>query len=125
MHLARADLTWEVVLLIASEIALGYRRDNADVVVEVSGELDILSAPQLHEGLAALIDGQGNLSIVIELSGLEFMDAAGLRELVHAQHRIRSHGGEIRVARPRPNVQRVFEITGLSGFLHCETGDEL
>ncbi len=111
--------------MIASEMALVYRRDNADVVVEVSGELDILSAPQLHDGLAALIDGHGNLSIVIELSGLEFMDAAGLRVLVDAQNRIRSHGGEIRVARPRPNVQRVFEITGLSGFLHCETGDEL
>jgi anti-sigma B factor antagonist len=125
VHLARADLIWKVVLLIASEIALVYWRDNADVVVEVSGELDILSAPQLHEGLAALIDEQGNHSIVIELSGLEFMDAAGLRVVVHAQHRIRSHGGEIRVARPRPNVQRVFEITGLNGFLRCETGAEL
>jgi anti-sigma B factor antagonist len=102
VHLARADLIWEVVLLIAPEIALVYWRDNADVVVEVSGELDILSAPQLYEGLAALIDGQGHLSIVIELSGLEFMDAAGLRVLVQAQHRIRSRGGEIRVARPRP-----------------------
>lgn len=111
--------------MIAPEIALVYRRDNGGVVVEVSGELDLLSALQLDEGLAALIDGQGTLSIVIELSGLEFMDAAGLRTLVHAQHRIRSHGGEIRVAHPRPNVQRVFEITGLSGFLHCEPGDEL
>jgi len=88
--------------------------------VEVSGELEMLSAPQLHERLAALIDGQGDLSIVIELSGLEFMDAAGRRVLVHAQHRIRTHGGDIRVAGPRPTVQRVFEITGLSGFFHCE-----
>jgi anti-anti-sigma factor len=99
------------------DFTVRYRRSNAQVVVELHGELDMYSATDLRRGLACLIDEQGNLSLVLDLRGLTFMDAAGLTVLADAQARIRARGGTIRVANPRRNVQRVLDLTGFSAAL--------
>jgi anti-anti-sigma factor len=59
-----------------------YRRHGREVLLEVHGELDICTAPQLRRGLACLIHEQGNLSIVLDLKGLTFMDASGVSVLM-------------------------------------------
>jgi hypothetical protein len=51
--------------------ALLYRRADGEVVIEVRGELDTNTAPELREGLAHLIDEQDDLSVVIDLRDLE------------------------------------------------------
>lgn len=84
------------------------QRDRA-VVVAVEGDLDLASAPQLKETLANLFrSGFGRL--VLDFSGVAFMDSTGLSVLIGAQRRL---AGDERfvLARPRPEVLRVFEVS--------------
>ena len=55
--------------------------------------------------------------VMFELSGLEFMDSAGISVLVRA----RSEAGEVRLRSPTPIVRRLIEITGLEEILPIET----
>ena len=85
-------------------------------VAELSGELDLASAPDLREQLLGLLrPGAGRL--VLDLSRVTFCDASGLAVLVGASHRARVLGGFLRLAAVSPPTARVLHITGLHRHL--------
>jgi anti-anti-sigma factor len=56
--------------------------------------------------------------IVLDLDELEFLDAAGIRLLLHVAARSESNGERLRIRRARsPQVQRVIELTGVGDTL--------
>jgi anti-sigma B factor antagonist len=81
-------------------------------VLEVSGEVDIYTAPKLREKLVELIDA-GNDRIVVDLEGVGFMDSTGLGSLVAGLKRIRERDGELAIVCTREPVLKVLGITGL------------
>ena len=83
------------------------------VVVEVSGELDLSTGPALEQQLVTLID-DGVTDIVLDLSGVSFIDSSGLGVLVVALKRLRFRGGALRLAGCQPPVRTVLDITALS-----------
>ena len=58
------------------EIAVDFDADQT--ILHVRGDVDLLTAPTLHAAMNALVD-QSHVDIVLELAGLTFMDASGLR----------------------------------------------
>jgi anti-anti-sigma factor len=103
--------------LIEPDFAVVSRREGGDVVVEVCGELDVLSAAELRRVVARLIDDHGISSMVFDIRDMTFIDAAGVSVFVYALRRSRECGGVVRVLHSRPIVQRVFDITGLSSII--------
>ena len=91
-----------------------FRRTVADVgdvrVVTLRGELDMQSA----EGLADWLVEIPGPSVVVDLSELTFMDTSGITVMVRVRQRL---GDSFVLTRPQPNVRRIFEITGLGGWL--------
>jgi len=86
--------------------------------VVVAGEVDMLTAPQLHEALmAALQDGAPHV-IDVDLSGVSFMDSTGITELVRLRNLAHPSGYVVRVVQPQPAVRHVFEMTGLVEAFH-------
>jgi anti-sigma B factor antagonist len=83
----------------------------------VTGELDGQTAPFLRESLIDVIDGQGNRSVALDLSGMTFIDSAGLTMLVEIHERARERGAVFVLHSPRPPTVKVFEIVGLSRML--------
>ena len=57
--------------------------DSDGLVLAVSGELDIATAPALRDRLTAAIDA-GKLRLVIDLSAVSFLDSVALATIVHA-----------------------------------------
>jgi len=80
--------------------------------IDLAGELDIAAVPALHEKIARLC-GEGTPEVVIDLSRLRFIDSAGLRLMLTAQSLCEANGCRLRLIPGPPNVQRVFEISGL------------
>jgi anti-sigma B factor antagonist len=80
------------------------------VVLSLRGELDLTSVPQFeHELQAAEATNPGRL--VIDLSGLDFMDSTGLRALLQARERAKGNHHELALRRGPRQVQRVLELT--------------
>ena len=73
------------------EITLVTRETDGYSVVEVSGEVDVYTAPQLDEQLSGLVEA-GSYQLVVDLSAVEFLDSTGLGVLVKALKRVREHG---------------------------------
>ncbi|MEI2784865.1 MAG: STAS domain-containing protein [Candidatus Nanopelagicales bacterium] len=84
----------------------------AGTVVAVTGELDVFTAPQLEVALQDQI-GQGHADLVVDLSGVEFLDSTGLGVMVKALKWAREAGGGLRVVATQERITKVFTITGL------------
>src|SRR5206468_12461162 len=78
-------------------------------IVEVEGEIDILTAPALAEALRG--DG-GPGGRVLDLGKVPFMSASGLRLILSAHRRLSRRGG-LALAGVRRNVAHVLEVVGL------------
>jgi anti-sigma B factor antagonist len=78
-------------------------------VCRPSGELDAFTVGQFRETLADLT-GPGR--VLIDLSGVPFMDSAGLGALIGGVRRAREAGGDVAVFGPRPAVARLLHTTG-------------
>jgi anti-anti-sigma factor len=90
------------------------------VVLALGGELDLATAPVLEERLARAV--RGRATVVIDLSGLKFIDSCGLHTLVRAERQLRSSGGQLVLVRGPRAVHRVFELTSLdSHFEVCNS----
>ena len=90
-------------------------------VLLVAGEVDLATAPRLGQAIdEAMTPGA---PLIVDLSGVEFIDSAGLRSLALAERTAAEFGGRLLIV-PSPAASRVFEITGLtSAFELCQDLD--
>jgi len=79
-------------------------------VVEVEGEIDIVTAPRIA---AALRDHDAFDAVILNLAQVPFTGAAGLGVIVAVSRRLSRRGGAVVLASVQPNVQMVLEISGL------------
>jgi len=98
---------------------------GADVTIEVSGEtatlvisgeVDLASAPRLRDQFQRL----EARNVVVDLSGVTFIDSTGLGVLVAALKRTREAGGELTLRAPTRSTRKVLDITGLSQLVAIE-----
>ncbi|MFN8051013.1 MAG: STAS domain-containing protein [Acidimicrobiales bacterium] len=92
------------------------RIDRSSWRVTVAGELDVRTAGELAEVLEPLVTKE-RCSVVVNLSGVDFMDSSGLRALVRAANEASSAGGSLVLARVSDSVKRLLEVTGLVDHL--------
>lgn len=99
--------------------ATGYRSRMADgvAVVTTPAEIDTTTASELR---AVLLEWQsrGHTTVVVDMTGTQFCDSTGLRELVWAHKRAVADGGVLRLVIPDEGAfLRIFTITGLDGVI--------
>lgn len=90
-------------------------------VLRLSGECDIATAPQLHEALTPL---RGEVQdLVLDLSGLDFIDSSGVAVVAGALKWLRESDGSLAISGAHGSVRKVFEITGLDRVIPLHETD--
>lgn len=92
--------------------------DSTGSTFVVAGELDAHSAPTLREQLNAVDDAE----IVLDMSGVTFMDSSGLRVLIDAHQTAAGRGCQLIVHEPSQSVRRILEIAGVLDHLDVRDG---
>lgn len=76
----------------------------------LSGELDFINRGELED---ALISRAHHRVVVVDVSGLTFIDSQGVAAFLHAHKEFEGQGNRLDVLGARGAVRRVFEIMGL------------
>ncbi|HEY3183428.1 MAG TPA: STAS domain-containing protein [Gaiellaceae bacterium] len=84
---------------------------NGTVVVSLGGELDLYNAEEVREALAGAADGQPE-RLVVDLSGVEFIDSTALGVLIEARTKLANRQAFL-LAAPRVETRRALEVSGL------------
>ena len=90
------------------------KRNGAKTVIELVGRLDTTTAPALDK---IIREDLGEVeSLVLDLSGLEYISSAGLRVLLGAQKKMQKLG-TMHLTGVCETVMEVFEMTGFADIL--------
>lgn len=90
--------------------------DGRDGHTSVTGEVDAHTVDQLVRWLVSARAG-GELQVELDLSGIRFVDSAGLQALVQQTHEFHRHGGRLRLTGVPAAIQRLVRIAALDDQL--------
>jgi anti-anti-sigma factor len=100
-------------LVVSSDFAFNAVEMDGVQVVSLYGQLDLANAQRVRE---VLVTAAGS-TLVVDLSGLHFMDSSGIAALLGARNEITGAGREFELRGAQGIVRRVLEVTGLSHLL--------
>ncbi|SDK73776.1 anti-sigma-factor antagonist [Nocardioides sp. YR527] len=86
------------------------------VVIAPQGKFNLVNAPTVKARIDELVSG-GASRIVIDLSGVSFIDSSGLGALIGSLKSARQARGDVRIASPGEQVRAVLRLTNLDRIL--------
>jgi anti-sigma B factor antagonist len=87
---------------------------SSRMVISVAGEVDLATSAELVECVQANADRD----VILDLSGVAFLDSAGIRALVRSYRLVHDSGYTLRTSGEPDNVRKVLEIVGVLDTLH-------
>lgn len=94
-------------------------------VVEVGGEVDVYTAPELRAAVTQVQGKAVSPHLLVLLGELTFMDSSGLGLLVGAHKRAVMAGGRVALVGTRESLLRILRVTGLAQLMPSfETASE-
>jgi stage II sporulation protein AA (anti-sigma F factor antagonist) len=94
------------------------------LIVRLSGELDHHSADSLRKQVEQELDKELAHSVLLSLAGLTFMDSSGLGVILGRYRRLNQAGGKMAACCLKPQVQRIFEMSGLTRIMNIYKTEE-
>ena len=93
-------------------------------LVSVSGELDVYTAPELKQVFEP-VGAAGEHDLIVDLSGLNYMDSTGLGIFVGTLKDLNKHNKELHVLGVNDRILKLFEITGLRDLMYVNKKSEV
>lgn len=85
-------------------------------ILNVSGEIDAYTAPQLKESFASIIEKE-NKEIIVDLEKVTYMDSTGLGVFIGALKSAKEKNSQLKLINIQDRVYRLFQITGLDDIM--------
>ncbi|MFD7541720.1 STAS domain-containing protein [Streptomyces sp. NPDC059819] len=97
---------------MTKHLSLRTRTTTAGPVIELAGELDHHTAPEVRDTLPGL-DLRPGQQLVIDLTGITFCDSSGITVLIAARNHALACSASVALAAVPERVARIFRIVGL------------
>lgn len=91
--------------------------DGGTVRVALRGELDVAVTADVAAWMEAAMEQNPGGDVVLDLSGLDFLDSSGIREILNAYSSVTGRGGSFRVTGAGGSVREVLEIVAVYDLL--------
>jgi anti-anti-sigma factor len=91
-------------------------------VLRLQGELDASNSDRLRHAINSALQ-RHPATVVVDLSGLNFTDCAGLSVLVWAHNRLAGRGQQLVITGAKPIAQRLLRFADLEAYLHLSPAD--
>lgn len=86
-------------------------------VVAVRGEVDIHTAPKVQYAIERAAGENGGVSaVVVDMSGIAFMDSTALSTFMRAKDSLQEQGTSLRLTALSKAVERIFSVTGFGEY---------
>jgi anti-sigma B factor antagonist len=104
-------------------VKLSARQESGIAVLQLEGRLvlndgDVELRTACRQALA-----EGNRRILLNLAQLDYVDSAGLGEIADCFKAVTASGGRIVISEPRPSIQKLLKLTGLSRVMQIASSE--
>ncbi len=97
-----------------TRFCIDIRRHLGTVEITVGGDVDALGCELLTGALSDLVDGQGNLDVMVDLAAVVHIESAALEAIAAAAHTNARRGGRVRI---KATMNPVLTAAGLDSLL--------
>jgi anti-anti-sigma factor len=118
------ELSFALTRLSDAALTLELTDSGSTAVIVITGELD-LSTTHLLTDLVDHVAQEPRprpVHLCLDLAGVTFFSAEGVRALLHARRVVTSTAGTLVLREPSTSVRRVFDITGEAGLFDLDRG---
>lgn len=88
-------------------------RHGAWHLLRARGELDLYTGPELRRPLIEITESDAAAQVLVDLTGVTFIDSSGLGVLIGGLRRLRAAGGTLAISGATGQVEQVLTVTGL------------
>ena len=89
------------------------REVNGYKVLDMTGEIDVYTAPQFKEAVNQIISA-GQKDLIVNMERVTYMDSSGFGTLLSATKRLRPEGGTVNLVACNSAIDRMLRITQLN-----------
>lgn len=97
------------------QFATRVEQESDAIVIYVSGDIDVVSCERLRDVIEPNLGPRQ--TIILDLSGVEFMDSSSMHVLVHARGALTADGGSLKLRNPSVAAHRLLTLAGAEAFL--------
>ena len=109
-------------LVLEAPLTVGLEERGTDVLVSLSGELDNWAAEKVLDALDDAVWRSSTGTLIVDASGLWFIDSRGLTALVEATTSARRRGGDLVIVGARPMLARLVATLRIGHLLTLRDG---
>ena len=110
--------------MIKSNCTYRFTATPEGLVVSIGGEIDHHSAITMRRDVDNIIWNRTPTHLILEMSGIEFMDSSGLGLIMGRYALMKKLGGELTLRKPNPRIAKIFALAGMERMVHIESEDE-
>jgi anti-anti-sigma factor len=93
-----------------------------DNFLPLEGEIDLHRSPRVERSLASMIKKKPD-RIIVDLSGVTFIDSSGMAVLIRALQNVKEYGGKLSLSGMNDNLRPIFETAQLDQLFVIDPGD--
>ncbi len=94
-----------------------YETENGTLVVRIGGEIDHHSAVTVRTEIDRRIVAERPSRVLLELSGVDFMDSSGLGLIMRRFALVKQYGATLAVLDPSPAVVKIMKLAGMERMI--------
>jgi anti-sigma B factor antagonist len=96
-------------------------RQTGDVtVIDISGKITLGEGNLALRQLIGDLVEKGNHNVLLNLGGVDYIDSAGIGELVRSLTTLRKHGGQLKLLNPTKKVSDMLQMTSLNSVFDIQ-----
>jgi len=100
-------------MVTATDLEITEDAGEEGTLVGLRGRLSVYSSPAFRDRLLALLRQQSPAAVIVDLTGLSYMDASGVATLVEGLKTARNRQTTLCLKGLQGRVRHLFEATGL------------
>lgn len=104
---------------MALDIKYSKTSDNNYLEIKPIGEVDIYTSPDFKNKVIEIIETK-EVNILINAEELEYIDSTGLGVLMSIFKKIKENELNIKIINLKPNIYKLFDITGLNKIFNIQ-----
>jgi anti-anti-sigma factor len=116
---ARPPASLSAVNIAEEPLRVDVSSTGTEVLLVLSGELDPHTAPALRQRIDETTDESVDV-LVLDVSGLRFIDSSGLRVIISAHKEMAARDGHLVLRSPTETTRRLLDITGLTDHIDID-----
>lgn len=101
-------------------ISIDVQEQELQTTITLAGEIDAYTAPKLRETTFPYTEKQ-QANVVIDLSGVSYMDSTGLGVFVGLFKSLNANEGTLQLVGLSERLKRLFDITGLADIMNINS----